>query len=70
MNKHIFYQCRKLIDKVTNFIVFFLQTGMTALHVAASCGQTEFVQEMLTQIPATIPSERPGDTSLSDDVRI
>lgn len=57
-------------DKIQISFSFSLQTGMTALHVAASCGQTEFVQEMLTQIPATIPSERPGDTSLSDDVSI
>ncbi|XP_076441047.1 short transient receptor potential channel 5-like, partial [Babylonia areolata] len=33
------------------------KTGLTALHVAAHYGQTEFVREMLTQVPATLKSE-------------
>ncbi|CAG2110484.1 unnamed protein product, partial [Medioppia subpectinata] len=33
--------------------------GLTALHVAAAFGQADFVGEMLTQVPATIKSERP-----------
>ena len=33
--------------------------GLTALHVAAAFGQTEFVSEMLPIVPATIKSERP-----------
>jgi hypothetical protein len=42
---------------------------LTALHVAAAFGQAEFVSEMLTQVPATIKSERPlidpsGDVSI------
>ena len=45
-----------------------IQIGLTALHVAAAFGQTEFVSEMLTLVPATIKSERPlidpsGDVS-------
>lgn len=44
--------------------------GLTALHVAAAFGQTEFVSEMLPIVPATIKSERPlidpsGDVSHS-----
>lgn len=34
------------------------KTGLTALHVAASCGQVECVSELLTEIPAGIKSER------------
>lgn len=34
------------------------KTGLTGLHVAASYGQTDFVSEMLTQVPAGILSER------------
>ena len=46
-----------------------IQIGLTALHVAAAFGQTEFVSEMLPLVPATIKSERPlidpsGDVSL------
>ena len=29
------------------------------MHVAAAFGQADFVGEMLTQVPATIKSERP-----------
>lgn len=36
-----------------------LQIGLTALHVAAAMGQTDFVSDMLTIVPATIKSERP-----------
>ena len=48
--------------------LFTIQIGLTALHVAAAFGQTEFVSEMLTLVPATIKSERPlidpsGDVS-------
>ena len=35
------------------------KTGFTALHVAAANGQTDFVSEMLTQVPANILSEKP-----------
>ncbi|GIX84605.1 hypothetical protein CEXT_741661 [Caerostris extrusa] len=42
------------------------KTGLTALHVAASYGQEDFVREMLTQVPATIPSERPVDSPEAD----
>jgi len=34
------------------------KNGLSALHVAAKYGQTEFVGEMLTQVPAGIKSER------------
>lgn len=44
----------------------FPQTGLTALHVAASYGQEDFVREMLTQVPATITSERPSDNPDAD----
>ncbi|KAG8199145.1 hypothetical protein JTE90_015980 [Oedothorax gibbosus] len=42
------------------------KTGLTALHIAASYGQEDFVREMLTQIPATISSERPQDNPEAD----
>ncbi|XP_054721853.1 ankyrin-3-like [Uloborus diversus] len=42
------------------------KTGLTALHVAASYGQEDFVREMLTQVPATILSERPSDNPDAD----
>ncbi|GIY84975.1 ankyrin-1 [Caerostris darwini] len=42
------------------------KTGLTALHIAASYGQEDFVREMLTQVPATIPSERPVDSPEAD----
>ena len=46
------------------------KNGLTALHVAAKFGQTDFVSEMLTQVPAGIKSERSlndphGDVSVS-----
>jgi hypothetical protein len=45
------------------------KTGLTALHVAASCGQVECVSELLTEVPAGIKSERSlGDPSA--DVRL
>lgn len=34
------------------------KNGFTALHIAAKYGQTDFVSEMLTQVPAGIKSER------------
>lgn len=34
------------------------KNGFTALHIAARYGQTDFVSEMLTQVPAGIKSER------------
>ena len=40
-------------------MVQIFQTGLTALHVAALHGQTEFVREMLTRVPATLKSESP-----------
>ncbi|KAF8791198.1 Ankyrin-1 like protein [Argiope bruennichi] len=42
------------------------KTGLTALHIAASYGQEDFVREMLTQVPATIPSERPTESPEAD----
>lgn len=42
------------------------KTGLTALHVAASYGQTNFVSEMLAQVPAGILSERPLGEPNSD----
>ncbi|GBN74822.1 hypothetical protein AVEN_245736-1 [Araneus ventricosus] len=42
------------------------KTGLAALHVAASYDQEDFVGEMLIQVPATIPSERPTDSSETD----
>lgn len=46
----------------------FLQTGLTALHVAASYGQVGFIREILTSVPATIKSEPPGsgNTGIKD----
>ena len=41
------------------------QTGLTALHVAAHYGQTEFVREMLTRVPATLKSEAPSNPLFS-----
>ncbi|MGH0158275.1 UNVERIFIED_CONTAM: hypothetical protein FKN15_040052 [Acipenser sinensis] len=37
----------------------FPQTGLTALHVAASFGQVDFVREILSRVPATMQSEPP-----------
>ena len=34
---------------------------MTPLHIAALNGRMEFVQEMLTKVPANLPSQRPKD---------
>lgn len=47
-----------------------LQTGFTALHVAALYGQIELVREMLTKVPATVLSEPPhsGDPSAIRDI--
>ncbi|KAG1692590.1 Ankyrin-1 [Nymphon striatum] len=42
------------------------KTGFTALHVAANYGQTEFVREMLTEVPATCKSEAPLTDPNSD----
>ena len=36
-----------------------MQTGLTALHVAAHYGQMDFVRDMLSKVPATIRSEPP-----------
>ena len=36
-----------------------MQTGLTALHVAAHYGQMDFVRDMLSKVPATITSEPP-----------
>ena len=36
-----------------------MQTGLTALHVAAHYGQMDFVRDMLFKVPATIRSEPP-----------
>lgn len=37
-----------------------MQTGLTALHVAAQYGQIEVVREMLLKVPGTIKSESPA----------
>lgn len=34
------------------------KTGLTALHVAAKNGQTDFVSEMLDKVPGSIKSQR------------
>ena len=49
-------------------LLVYIQTGLTALHMSAHCGQTDFVREMLTIVPATIKSEIPGggDSGLKD----
>ncbi|UYV75383.1 hypothetical protein LAZ67_13000071 [Cordylochernes scorpioides] len=36
------------------------KTGLAAIHLAAIAGQADFIREMLTQIPATIVSEKPS----------
>ena len=52
----------------SSLYAFFIQTGLTALHMSAHCGQTDFVREMLTLVPATLKSENPegGDSGLQD----
>ena len=42
------------------------KTGLTALHVAAKNGQTDFVCEMLDQVPGSIRSERSAVSPHSD----
>ena len=42
----------------TDWKVCSRKNGFTALHIAAKYGQTDFVSEMLTQVPAGIKSER------------
>lgn len=42
------------------------KTGLTALHVAAKHGQTDFVSEMLNQVPGSIRSERSAMSPHSD----
>jgi len=44
------------------------QTGLTALHVAASYGQLDFIRELLITVPATLRSEPPGtgNTGIKD----
>ncbi|XP_071807493.1 uncharacterized protein [Asterias amurensis] len=37
-----------------------VKTGLTALHIAAHYGQSDFVREMLTKVPATVRSEPPA----------
>ena len=37
-----------------------VKTGLTALHIAAHYGQSDFVREMLTKVPATVRSESPA----------
>ena len=37
-----------------------LQTGLSALHVAAQYGQIEVVREMLLKVSGTIKSESPA----------
>ncbi len=54
--------CIVWCDTPPVYISCFLQTGLTALHVAAHYGQIEFVRDMLTKVPATIRSEQPHST--------
>lgn len=54
------------IYKFYFFYHCFPQTGNTALHIAASYGQEDFVREMLTQVPATITSEKPTENNDAD----
>jgi hypothetical protein len=53
---------------LTDCIGVCLQTGLTALHVAALHGQTEFVREMLTRVPATLKSETAGTVATFKDL--
>ena len=51
-----------------------LQTGLSALHVAAQYGQIEVVREMLLKVSGTIKSESPsvvdsGEKGPRSDVR-
>lgn len=34
------------------------KNGFTSLHIASKCGQVECVSELLTQVPASVKSER------------
>lgn len=61
------------IFKLNLFICTTLQTGLSALHVAAQYGQIEVVREMLLKVSGTIKSESPammnnGDKGPSSDV--
>lgn len=40
--------------------------GITALHIAASKGRSDFVREMLTQVPATLTTEQRSDNKTED----
>ena len=40
--------------------LFFFQTGLTALHVAAQYGKIDVVREMLLKVAGTIKSESPA----------
>ncbi len=49
------------------FILFVvLQTGLSALHVAAQYGQIEVVREMLLKVSGTIKSESPSMVDTGD----
>lgn len=55
------------------YIFVVLQTGLSALHVAAQYGQIEVVREMLLKVSGTIKSESPsmvdnGDKGPRSDV--
>ncbi|KAL3313345.1 hypothetical protein Ciccas_008054 [Cichlidogyrus casuarinus] len=39
------------------------ETGLTALHVAAKNGQLQFVREMISLVPANMPSEQTGSSN-------
>ncbi|XP_069778381.1 transient receptor potential cation channel, subfamily N, member 1 isoform X3 [Narcine bancroftii] len=46
-----------------SFKITSTKTGFTALHMAAHFGQMDFVREILTKMPATMPSEVPKTPS-------
>lgn len=48
------------------FNFFVLQTGLSALHVAAQYGQIEVVREMLLKVSGTIKSESPSMVDTGD----
>lgn len=51
----------KVLTALNNYIDFKIcsrKTGLTALHVAAKNGQTDFVSEMLDKVEGSIKSQR------------
>jgi len=46
------------------------QSGLTALHIAAFYGQTEFCRDMFAEVPANIISEKPNDNQKLGDIKL